>query len=156
METSRETEVERELSRLGWTHPKSAPEVYVYKEYRPNKKTNPHLPWEYTVYFRSPAWKWDFVIPLTPYTNPKTGEKYGWHFNDWNPVPGQDWFGNNRWDFETDETDPIIVARLLNEDFEDFMDNYTKMGDDLRTNHVVSHRFPIQRVTDRPTKDNNG
>lgn len=153
MEVQRSTEIEQELSRLGWTHPKSAPEVHVYREYRPNKKINQHLPWEYTVYYRSPAWKWDLVIPISPYTNSKTGEKYGWRFNDWNPVPGQEWFGNNRWDFETDQTDPVIIARLLNEEFEDVMDNDPKMGPELLHDVLFMHRFPVQRVTNRPTKE---
>jgi hypothetical protein len=140
--------VEAELRKLGWG-PKGQ-DLSVFREFRPNKKRNPHLPWEYTIFYRTPVWKWDFICPISGYTNTKTGEKYGWHYVDYSPSPGT-WLGNNRWDFETDVQDEVEVARLITLDFEYEMDNPPPLSDEsLRNDPIFYHKYPVQRVTDRP------
>ena len=139
MENGRDSEVEQELSKLGWTN-----EVYrdiqVWKEFKQSKNMN-----EWTIYHRLPVWKWDFVRTMTPYTNPVTGiymPKRAWDF------PSKDsWVPGCRFDFET-PTDLTAkeVAVLINNEYEEWTDNPDPKD-------ILWHsEYPIQRVSDRPSR----
>lgn len=144
----RRKDIEEELGKLGWTNKDwGCDQVTVFQEYRPNKKNNNHLPWEFCVYYKVPVWEWDFVEYQGYYTNSVTGIRAGMSYRDYNPGKGN-WIHNERGDFEfASPVDTQAIAMTMDSQ------RRQQIESEVLDYKMWPWKIAVQRVEDRPTKE---